>query len=74
MKCKICDSTAKHIFSAKIMSKYNIRYYGCPECGYLQNENPYWLKEAYQRPINFEDTGLLSRNILLTEKSAAIIF
>lgn len=34
---------------------------------------PYWLEEAYRRPINLSDTGLVQRNIALVQKSSTII-
>ena len=45
-----------------IMEKHTISYFDCPNCGYVQTESPFWLKEAYESPINNSDTGLLTRN------------
>jgi len=44
------------------MEKHTISYFDCPNCGYVQTESPFWLKEAYESPINNSDTGLLTRN------------
>ena len=68
MKCKICTQTTKQIFTAKILNKYDIKYYHCEYCGFLQTEEPYWLDEAYKDPITLTDTGYLQRNILLSKK------
>jgi hypothetical protein len=63
MKCKICASNIEASFQGKILGKYNINYYHCSNCDFIQTEDPYWLKEAYLRPINYCDTGYMSRNV-----------
>ncbi len=74
MNCKICNRKTQKIFNTKILKRYDIRYYYCDHCGFLQTEEPYWLKEAYKNPINTIDTGMLSRNIRLSEITAIIIY
>jgi len=74
MKCKICSSVAKKIFITKILNKYDATYYHCIQCGFLQTEKPFWLEEAYRKPINISDTGLLSRNLFLAEKTAVLLY
>jgi hypothetical protein len=49
-----------HAFNAIVLAKYQVNYYHCPQCGFLQTKDPYWLSEASKDPINAEDTGLLS--------------
>lgn len=51
MKCKICNKTTKKIFTAKILNKYNIGYFSCPNCKFIQTEEPYWLEESYKDSI-----------------------
>lgn len=63
MNCKICYKANKYIFSAQILNKYTIDYYYCNHCGFLQTEEPYWLDEVYNEPINIYDTGYLRRNL-----------
>ncbi len=63
MKCRICGNEAKQVFTAKIMGKYEIAYFECPVCDFLQTETPYWLDEAYKLPINLTDTGIIYRNL-----------
>ncbi|MEJ2506837.1 MAG: hypothetical protein P8Y81_11315 [Ignavibacteriaceae bacterium] len=63
--CKICSSESKYVFSATVLQKYDVKYFHCPECGFLQTEEPYWLDEAYSSAIGAEDTGLIALNILL---------
>jgi len=75
MNCKICHTPANHQFRAKILkNKYEVQYYLCPHCGFLQTEAPFWLTEAYESPINLSDTGLLRRNVKFAQKTAKIIF
>ncbi len=74
MKCKICLTENKVIFSSKILYKYDIEYFHCKNCGFLQTEEPYWLDEAYEESINVSDTGILARNLYLSDISSLIIY
>lgn len=74
MKCKICNSKSINIFNAKILKKYNRKYFHCQNCGFLQTEDPYWLEEAYEESINISDTGIMSRNLSLSQLSTLILF
>lgn len=73
MKCKICLEQSNEAFRGLILGKYDIGYFLCPNCGFLQTENPYWLDEAYAIPINSSDTGVLQRNLVLTRITAMMI-
>jgi len=64
--CKICNSDRKKIFSKEILGKYQIDYYKCNNCGFIQTEKPYWLDESYSNAITSLDIGLVSRNISLS--------
>jgi hypothetical protein len=72
--CKICGKTSLKIFRRRILSKYDVDYFQCSSCDFIQTEEPYWLKESYLSPINTEDTGILKRNILLAKRTSAILF
>jgi len=63
MKCKICQQKSKLLFSTKLLNKYQVKYYRCPNCEFIQTEEPYWLKEAYQHAITDLDIGLVYRNL-----------
>ncbi len=63
MNCKICDSKTNQIFKAKVLLKYDVAYYQCNQCEFIQTENPYWLNEAYQNAISNLDLGLIYRNL-----------
>jgi hypothetical protein len=73
MTCKICTQQAKQIFTAKILNKYDIKYYHCEHCGFLQTEEPFWLEEAYGESINVSDTGYMQRNLLLSQKLTILL-
>lgn len=63
-----------HDFStAKLLNKYDIDYYHCEQCGFIQTEEPFWLDEAYSQAINSNDVGLVDRNILNSKISSALI-
>ena len=74
MTCKICGSSSQKVFEAKILHKYEVSYFKCRDCGFLQTEEPYWFAEAVQEAINLSDTGILSRSIFLSQQTATILY
>jgi Methyltransferase domain len=72
--CPLCLSEREQYFTQLVLKKYNVNYFFCSNCGLLQTEEPYWLEEAYQNPIDSCDTGLVSRNIQTSEKLAVVLF
>jgi len=74
MKCKICKSKSDEVFTSKILSRHDIAYFLCRNCGFLQTEEPYWLEESYQESVNISDTGYMSRNIYLSRVSSVLIY
>lgn len=63
MNCKICLSSLDYFHSALVLKKYQVNYYRCTYCGFIQTDEPYWLEEAYSEAVNDYDIGLVSRNI-----------
>jgi hypothetical protein len=62
-KCRCCSEVLKNqLFFAKLL-KENVAYFECNNCGYVQTEEPYWLKDAYLSAINNSDTGIMMRNL-----------
>jgi hypothetical protein len=61
------------IFKEKILYKYDVFYYKCNGCDFIQTEKPFWLNEAYASPINTSDIGLIHRNILFSNVIPAIL-
>jgi len=73
MKCKICSSDTSAFGSATLLNKYDVHYYRCDHCGFVQTEAPYWLEEAYQTAVARSDVGLVRRNVTFAVVSRAII-
>lgn len=73
MNCKICNQDNQSIFNAKMLNKYDIKYYHCSNCGFMQTEEPHWLDEAYAESINTSDTGYMQRNLNLSEKLSVFL-
>lgn len=74
MQCNVCGKQTTKAFNTTILGKYQIDYFECPNCKFIQTETPYWLKEAYASPINETDTGLLRRNIQFVPRVATLLF
>ena len=49
--CKVCGSISCKFDNAKVLNKYNVKYFQCSNCGFVQTENPYWLAEAYKEAM-----------------------
>jgi 2-polyprenyl-3-methyl-5-hydroxy-6-metoxy-1,4-benzoquinol methylase len=62
MKCRICDASARHFSTRKVLGKYDVAYFQCPDCRFIQTEEPYWLAEAYGSAIAQLDVGVVSRS------------
>jgi len=71
--CKICKSESAFFSEGRILNKYDIKYFKCRNCGFLQTEKAYWLKESYEEVINKSDVGYVGRNILLSKVTKLII-
>jgi hypothetical protein len=74
MKCRICEDDSEKVFQASVMKKFEVDYFHCRRCGFLQTEHPFWLDEAHRQGSAPVDTGVLSRNIALARKTAVILF
>src|SRR5258708_1857264 len=64
MHCRICQSAAAPVFTAKVLGKYDVVYFRCGSCGFMQTEEPHWLKESYESAINEIDLGPVNRAIV----------
>jgi len=72
--CRLCGAATRVAFDATILAKHRVDFEHCPACDHLQTAMPHWLDEAYARPINVEDTGLVQRNLLLARRTALLLF
>jgi hypothetical protein len=73
MICKICSTAQAPFTKARLLSKYDVQYFKCPTCGFIQTEQPYWLDEAYTNVIAPSDVGAVSRASSLAETTAQYI-
>lgn len=73
MMCKLCSAVAVPFARARVLAKYDVDYYQCQDCGFVQTEEPYWLDEAYSQAITDSDLGLVSRNLSLATITRAAI-
>lgn len=73
MSCKICGQTSSLFSVNTILEKYQISYYRCDHCGFVQTQEPYWLDESYSDVINSSDIGLIGRNLIQAELSSTVI-
>lgn len=75
MNCNICSNKTYKIFTSKILGKYDVSYYRCGKCLFIQTEEPFWLEEAYSLgAISALDVGIMSRNLLLIDKTEKILY
>lgn len=64
MNCKICNTPSVKFLTAPIFKeKQEIDYYKCPNCDFIQTQEPTWLDKAYSDVIAKSDIGLIYRNI-----------
>ena len=74
LKCKVCESDSHHLAVAKVLCKYEVDYFKCSNCGFVQTEEPYWLEEAYSQPIASSDVGLAFRNLSFSQITQNLLF
>lgn len=72
-KCKICTVKMSFFAQARVLKRYEVAYYRCNGCGFIQTEEPYWLEEAYSEAITESDIGLVSRNNMLALITRSVI-
>lgn len=73
MNCKICHSESINFSNSRILGKYDVDFFKCSYCGFIQTEEPYWIDESYLNPINRCDVGLVSRNIVYSKITKILI-
>src|SRR4051812_14849749 len=63
MRCKICGTESKPYDKGLMLGRYEVQFFQCPNCGFVQTEEPFWLAESYSSVINRCDIGYVSRNV-----------
>ncbi|MFN0083149.1 MAG: class I SAM-dependent methyltransferase [Ferruginibacter sp.] len=74
MQSKITGGETELLFTAKLLSKYDVGYYRCKDTGFIQTDEPFWLQEAYSSVITKLDVGLVLRNQNMVSKTEKIIY
>ena len=72
MDCPVCGTLRRWTFRHAVLNRHDVQYLFCGRCGLLQTEEPYWLEEAYAEPISRTDIGMVTRNVWLARRTAAI--
>lgn len=73
VRCNICEAPTKAFARAQVLGKYDVEYFRCPSCGFVQTEHPYWLDEAYASALLPADVGVVARNLKLANVTQVII-
>lgn len=55
------------------MSKYQVQYFQCGGCRFIQTEAPHWLEEAYAEGLGSLDVGVMGRNLHNAALTSAVI-
>ena len=71
--CNICEFSNELFGTGRVLNKYDVRFFRCPACGFIQTETPYWLEEAYSKAIASSDIGYVSRNVRMARVTRALI-
>lgn len=74
VSCKLCGATMQFSSTAIVLGRHEGAYYFCRECGFLCVNEPYWLDEAYSSAIASSDTGLVTRNVNVASRIAALLY
>ena len=74
MKCSVCSNTVEYLFDAKLLDKYDVKYFLCRNCCHIQTEKAYWLDEAYLNSITDNDAGIMGRNIDFANRVSPILW
>ena len=71
--CRICGADVTPYGKATVLRKYEVQYFECSACGFVQTEEPYWLAEAYSEAIARTDIGLVNRNLFNARVASSVI-
>jgi hypothetical protein len=75
--CRICGITSTPWDTALVLKKYQVQYFRCEECGFIETEYPYWLEDAYSEAIADTDLGLIAMNVSshrITKRIITVLF
>src|SRR5262245_7727562 len=72
-RCWCCKAVSSYFDTASILGRYEVRYYCCAACGFIQTESPFWLVESYESPMTSYDLGGVSRPTLNSALTKAVV-
>lgn len=73
MKCNICEHQSSLLFKKQVLNKYNVGFYQCEKCEFLQTEKPFWIEESYQEAFTELDVFLADRAVQFSQVSENIV-
>ncbi|PJJ80137.1 class I SAM-dependent methyltransferase [Mucilaginibacter auburnensis] len=73
MQSKITGGETELMFTARVLNKYDVKFYRCKDTGFIQTEEPYWLADAYSSAITKLDVGMGYRNQQLADRTAKLL-
>lgn len=73
MKCKVCQGSLKFFTTGSVLKDITAVYDRCGHCGMVSARDPHWLDTAYSSAIASTDLGLLSRSLILSRITAAVM-
>lgn len=74
VKCAVCGGQTCKQHELQVLGRHHADLYLCEGCGFLFFPRPSWLEEAYSAPIASTDTGLMLRNIKISEHLAVFLY
>ena len=60
--CRLCQCESQYYATGRLLD-FEVSFYECQRCAYIQTEHPHWIERAYKESINLTDTGILERNL-----------
>jgi len=60
-------------FKSTVLDKFDVDYFKCANCDFVQTEDPSWLEGSYSEAITQSDIGIIRRNIMLSKITSAVI-
>ena len=70
-ECSLCRAQTHSLCVQRVLNKYDVEYFRCPQCDLIQTEPPYWLGEVPWSSISHLDTGAVMRNSLCARVTTA---
>ena len=72
-RCKVCGVASACFGVTEVLKRHRVQYFRCPQCGFVQTEEPFWLEEAYSSAIARQDVGIMRRNLINCEVTSAVL-